>query len=161
MLKACEPCCFSASSDSRSGLGSLLGTATDALQTHNSRGHRSTTRQATPRKRCSTGMTGNIASKNQTQSVMIASFGRFLAIFIHHHSFIITVRLCKRMSTNLPPECIHVCVTLYLKKMMSGLSAKVLCVYLLDPAPRTRWSSSRPPHMGSPCPDAVYFAPQP
>lgn len=37
----------------------------------------------------------------------------------------------------------------------------VLSVYLLDPAPRTRWSSFQPPHMGSLCPDAAYFAPRP
>lgn len=53
--------------------------------------------------------------------------------------------------------------------MISALSAEsdvvyeaeVFSVYLLDPAPRTRWSSFQPPHMGSLCPDAVYFAPRP
>lgn len=34
-------------------------------------------------------------------------------------------------------------------------------VYLPDPVPRTRWSSFQPPHMGSLCPDAVYFATRP
>lgn len=82
MLKTCEPCCFSVSSDSRSGLGSLLCTATDALQPHNSRGHCSTMFEVTLLKRCSTSICCERKHHglNHTQYVMTATSGRFLPI---------------------------------------------------------------------------------
>lgn len=80
MVKTCEPCYYSASSDSRSGLGSLLCTATDALHTCNSRGHCSTMFEVTLLKRRSTIICGDRKRHglNHTQYVMTATAGRFL-----------------------------------------------------------------------------------